>query len=288
MMKKQASKALALFMSLLMLLGVVPMMTFTASAASSEVYFYVPEALYITPTDNGGNQAVKYFLNSYRSESTQSWASAYESTGKLYFYCPAASSVSISVSGGTVSGLTTSGTNKIDDTSFSMTAPNASGNIVTWTATYVVNGQTRTATSYSYVYKPNRVPTGVASEAESDSYYSGFSKRYTYLGFVSVIWGANTYDTGSTNGNQEAKGPASMIYLGNNGMKSDDNTRPHNVGYFDDSHPKTFRYHNNDNKNVTVESPAANFFVDVSRFTNMNQIPYNAFGNEVYNGKCRV
>ena len=275
-MKKQASKALALFMSLLMLLGVVPMMTFTASAASSDVYFYVPEALYITPTDNGGNQAVKYFLNSYRSESTQSWASAYESTGKLYFYCPAASSVSISVSGGTVSGLTTSGTNKIDDTSFSMTAPNASGNIVTWTATYVVNGQTRTATSYSYVYKPNRVPTGVASETESDKH--GSRRKHDYHGVVSVIWGANTYDTGSTNGKQEAKGPASMIYLGNNGMKSGSNSRPHNVGYFDDSHPKTFRYHDHNNINVTVESPAANFFVDVSRFTNMNQIPYMAFG----------
>ena len=274
-MNKTFKKTFSIVLSLFMLIGIIPMMTFTAEAASEDVYFYVPEALYITPTDNGGNQPVKYFLNSYRSESTQSWASPYEDSGKLYFYCPAATSVSLSVSDASVFNLTTSGTNKIDDDSFSMTAPNSSGSIVTWTATYTVNGETRTATSYSYVYSPNRVPTGVASEAESDKHGSG---KYDYHGIVSVIWGANTYDEGDTIGNQSAQGPASMIYLGNNGMKSAGNTRPHNVGYFDKTHPKTFRYHNNDNKNPTVESPAANFFVDVSRFGNMNQIPYMAFG----------
>ena len=171
-MKKAFKKTFSIVLSLFMLIGIIPMMTFTAEAASEDVYFYVPEALYITPTDNGGNQPVKYFLNSYRSESTQSWASPYEDSGKLYFYCPAATSVSLSVSDASVFNLTTSGTNKIDDDSFSMTAPNSSGSIVTWTATYTVNGETRTATSYSYVYSPNRVPTGVASEAESDKHGS--------------------------------------------------------------------------------------------------------------------
>ena len=280
-MKKIAKRSLAVLLSLLMILT-----SFAAASAelietvgSGSMVLYVPEAVYLAPS-SAGSVTAQWYLNNTDGSGNYSYARGAESTGKFYFHCSKATSISVSASfesGGSLSNLTTStGGATLNDDNFQIAANNTN-QMITWRVDYTCNdGVTRTAWAYTYVYKPNRIPTGVASEAESEKH--GGNRKYDYHGFVSVLWGANGYDEGQTQGNEQAKGPAEMIFMGNNGMKSAGNTRPHNAGYFNDSNPKTFRYHNNDNKKVTVSSPYAHYYVDVSRYSNMNQIPNMNFG----------
>ncbi len=279
-MKKIAKRSLAVLLSLLMILT-----SFAAASAelietvgSGSMVLYVPEAVYLAPS-SAGSVTAQWYLNNTDGSGNYSYARGAESTGKFYFHCSKATSISVSASfesGGSLSNLTTStGGATLNDDNFQIAANNTN-QMITWRVDYTCDdGVTRTAWAYTYVYKPNRIPTGVASEAESDRHGK---RKYDYHGFVSVLWGANGYDEGQTQGNEQAKGPAEMIFMGNNGMKSAGNTRPHNAGYFNDSNPKTFRYHNNDNKNVTVSSPYAHYYVDVSRYSNMSQIPNMNFG----------
>ena len=278
-------KALSLVLTVLMVGGYVGMFSGligndllgtkqTADAADATVHFYVPEAVYLKQ----GSYGTQWYLNSYRSNSTQSWASAKETTGKLFFYCPGATSVSISTSGGTVSNLTTTGTDTINDTDFQISG--SGGNVITYTATYKVNGETKTATSYTYLYEPNRVPTGVATEAESERYSIS---SYTYYGFISVLCGAQSYDskTNSGSGNSITNGACyaenGNIYLGNKGLNAGSgNQRPHSTNMLEVG-TGTFGYHNN-NKTVAMTSPTCYFYVDGSRYSNLNQIPNFYYG----------
>ena len=275
-------KALSLVLTVLMVGGYVGLFSGligndpfgtkqTADAADATVYFYVPEAVYLKQ----GSYGTQWYLNSYRSNSTQSWASAKETTGKLFFYCPGATSVSISTSGGTVSNLTTTGTDTINDTDFQISG--SGGNVITYTATYKVNGETKTATSYTYLYEPNRVPTGVATEAESEKYSWS---SYTYYGFISVLWGAQSYDQRANNGGTDGAcyAESGNIYLGNKGLNAGSgNQRPHNTNMLEYG-TGTFGYHNNDNKTTSMTSPTCYFYVDGSRYSNLNQIPNFYYG----------
>lgn len=284
-MKKIAKRSLAVLLSLLMILS-----SFAAASAalietvgSGSMVLYVPEAVYLSPSSagSGSNVSGQWYLNNTDGSGNYSYARGAEGTGRFYFYSANATSISVSASFdngvGYVSNLTTSTTGTtLNDGDFQIASGNTN-QMLTWRVDYTCNdGVTRTAWAYTFVYKPNRIPTGVASITESDKH--GSSRKYDYHGFVSVLWGANDYDQGATQGNEQAKGPAAMIFMGNNGMVRGSNTRPHNLGYFDDSNPKTFRYHNNDNKNVTVSSPYAHYYVDVSRYSNMNQLPNMNFG----------
>ena len=275
--KRFGQKTLSVLLTVLMVVSMIPAITFTflkdhiAEAANPTVHFYVPEAVYLKQ----GSYGTQWYLNSYRSSSTQSWASAKETTGKLYFYCPGATSVKITTSGGTVSNLTTTGTDTINDTDFQITG--TGGNVVTFTATYVVGGVTKTASSYTYLYTPNRVPTGVATEAESEKYSWS---SYTYYGFISVLWGAQSYDTKANNGGTDGACYAENgnIYLGNKGLNAGSgNQRPHNTNMLEYG-TGTFGYHNNDNKTTSMTSPTCYFYVDGSRYTNMSQIPNMYYG----------
>lgn len=263
-MKRTLKKVLSFLLVMAMLAGFVPEIgvSLRANAADPVVYFYVPEAVYLKQ----GSQGTQWYLNSYRSASATTLV-AKETTGKLFFNCAGATSVKITTSGGTVSNLTTTGTATIDDTDFQITG--SAGAVVTYTATYVYGGKTYTVTSYTYLYAPNRVPSGCASETESNKH----SKKYDYHGFITVLWGSQRYDTKANSGGaNSACAAAEVIYLGNKGLHTAGNTRPHNTDMLN-AGTGTFAYHNNDNVNVNAESPLAYFYVDTSRFTNMNQIP---------------
>ncbi|MBQ9879345.1 MAG: InlB B-repeat-containing protein, partial [Clostridia bacterium] len=238
------------------------------SVTLSPVYFYVPECIYV----GQGTSGTTWYLNGKQNAST-SWASAKETVGKLYFNCADATSVSISVSGGTTSDLTTTGTNTINDTSFTISNIKnlSNGTVITYTATFVQKGVTKTVTAYTYVYVPYRVPTGVATETESNK-HSG--KKYDYMGIISCIWGAQRSDTKTNNGGADSAcyAEGTTIHLGQKGLHTAGNTRPHNTDMLDTG-TGTFGYHNNDNVNTAMSSPTCYYYVDNSRFTNMNAIP---------------
>lgn len=287
-MKKLGKRSLSVLLALLMILTSVASASASLieTAGSGSMTLYVPEAVYLTPSSAGAgaNVAGQWYLNNTDGSGNYSYARGAESTGKFYFYCANATRISVTTSFdngvGYTSDLTTSvnGTT-LNDGDFRIASGNTN-QMLTWRVDYTCNdGVTRTAWAYTFIYVPNRIPTGVATEAESAKHKEKHSKRRNdYHGFVSVLWGANSYETTTQDGDQEPKGPAEMIFLGNNGMKADSGTRPHNLGYFNDNNPRTFHYHNDNDINPSAYSPYAHYYVDVSRYTNMNMIPNMYFG----------
>ena len=287
-MKKLGKRSLSVLLALLMILTSVASASASLieTAGSGSMTLYVPEAVYLTPSSAGAgsNVAGQWYLNNTDGSGNYSYARGAESTGKFYFYCANATRISVTASFdngvGYTSDLTTSvnGTT-LNDGDFRIASGNTN-QMLTWRVDYTCNdGVTRTAWAYTYVYVPNRIPTGVATEAESAKHSKKHSKkRNDYHGFVSVLWGANSYETTTQDGDQQPRGPAEMIFLGNNGMKAANSTRPHNLGYFNDNNPRTFHYHDDNDINPSAYSPYAHFYVDVSRYTNMNMIPNMYFG----------
>ena len=96
-----------------------------------------------------------------------------EAAGKFYFHCDNAKQITVSTSFDNGVGYVANLAKKVESSTVSSTDfVIVSGNtnqMLTWRVDYTCDdGVTRTAWAYTYVYKPNRIPTGVASEAERD------------------------------------------------------------------------------------------------------------------------
>ena len=228
-----------------------------------EVSFYVPEAVYLKTGDKG----TQWYLNSCGDDG-QTPPAPKDTTGKLYFHCDGATSVQITLFGGRMTGMNFFGTDTIADNDLQIVSDN--GDTIRYSAKYVVGGITRTAHAYTYLYEPYRVPTGCATEAESDEHNNG---KYDYHGIVTALWGAqNSGIKENTSLKDGADVADESIYLGNKGLVTAANSRPRNSGMVKKG-DGTFGAQNNDNKNLSITSPTAYFCVDTSRFTNLNQIP---------------
>lgn len=266
-MKKIAKRSLAVLLSLLMILT-----SFAAASAelietvgSGSMVLYVPEAVYLTPS-SAGSVTAQWYLNNTDGSGNYSYARGAESTGKFYFHCSKATSISVSASfesGGSLSNLTTStGGATLNDNNFQIAANNTN-QMITWRVDYTCNdGVTRTAWAYTYVYKPERSPTGVALTAE------GFNKKSCWLGIIQMMWGANTSDTG-------AYGCTPDFYIDGKGLYTVDNTRPDNAGWVKtDYSPKYFSWRKGDRKEtITLSAPRAYYYIDGSRYSNTDQLP---------------
>lgn len=179
-MKKLGKRSLSVLLALLMILTSVASASASLieTAGSGSMTLYVPEAVYLTPSsaEAGTNVTGQWYLNNTDGSGNYSYARGAESTGKFYFYCANATRISVTASFdngvGYTSGLTTSvnGTTLNDD-DFRIASGNTN-QMLTWRVDYTCNdGVTRTAWAYTYVYKPERSPTGVALTAE------GFNKK---------------------------------------------------------------------------------------------------------------
>lgn len=266
-MKKIAKRSLAVLLSLLMILT-----SFAAASAelietvgSGSMVLYVPEAVYLAPSSAGSVNA-QWYLNNTDGGGNYSYARGAESTGKFYFHCSKATSISVSASfesGGSLSNLTTStGGATLNDDNFQIAANNTN-QMITWRVDYTCNdGVTRTAWAYTYVYKPERSPTGVALTAE------GFNKKSCWLGIIQMMWGANTSDTG-------AYGCTPDFYIDGKGLYTVNNTRPDNAGWVKtDYSPKYFSWRKGDRKEtITLSAPRAYYYIDGSRYSNTDQLP---------------
>ncbi len=270
-MKKLGKRSLSVLLALLMILTSVASASASLieTAGSGSMTLYVPEAVYLTPSSAGAgsNVAGQWYLNNTDGSGNYSYARGAESTGKFYFYCANATRISVTAlfdnGVGYTSGLTTSvnGTT-LNDNDFRIASGNTN-QMLTWRVDYTCNdGVTRTAWAYTYVYKPERSPTGVALTAE------GFNKKSCWLGIIQMMWGANTSDTG-------AYGCTPDFYIDGKGLYTVNNTRPDNAGWVKtDYSPKYFSWRKGDRKEtITLSAPRAYYYIDGSRYSNTDQLP---------------
>ena len=270
-MKKLGKRSLSVLLALLMILTSVASASASLieTAGSGSMTLYVPEAVYLTPSsaEAGTNVAGQWYLNNTDGSGNYSYARGAESTGKFYFYCANATRISVTAlfdnGVGYTSGLTTSvnGTTLNDD-DFRIASGNTN-QMLTWRVDYTCNdGVTRTAWAYTYVYKPERSPTGVALTAE------GFNRKSCWLGIIQMMWGANTSDTG-------AYGCTPDFYIDGKGLYTVNNTRPDNAGWVKtDYSPKYFSWRKGDRKEtITLSAPRAYYYIDGSRYSNTDQLP---------------
>lgn len=192
-------RSMGLFLSCLMLLSslIVGLGVLAPRAHAQELgsipglTFYVPETIYLNPSDN---QTFQYFIDRAQSVDGALSTSA-AATGRIYFNCPGATQVTgLTVSGATASlSATTSSSSTLSSTINSGSLSSAIGNnantTITWTITFKFNGETKTAKAYSTAYAPNRNVTANGS--------TGYDHRgdKPYVSGLIFIQGANNTDT---------------------------------------------------------------------------------------------
>gem|GEM_PF-5605402 len=214
-----SKKILSVVLSLLMVLSTMAVggAGLAFAADTDNVYFFVPECVYLAP----GSTAGQYYLNSYADKDTTTLGTT-DNAGKFYFHADGATAISVSVEGATVEGLTTSVSgDTLSDDSFTITASSSDfRGLMTYNVTYTVDGEQKTAVSYTYIYAPNRVPSGAFGWARNE-----YSDEDVCVGVASVVWGYHTYTenyTTGSNGTKTTKGPADSLYLGGSGINIGD------------------------------------------------------------------
>ncbi|MGN1169365.1 MAG: hypothetical protein ACI4RB_04510, partial [Acutalibacteraceae bacterium] len=235
-----------------------------------EVFFYVPEVIYLTPSTAGATTPVafKWFAdrgNSDNSGITTNVSDKY--TGNVYFHCSSATSFVINVAapgGCSINNVTLgswiSGSSYATD-QMTGAAYNTQGQKITWTVTWKdSSGRSYTATRYSTIYKPNYVANGGAGRSKRSSWgKNGYMQGAVYInGFANNFTGGSytvqdAYNT-SLNPNWDRMGDhigfTSYMWSTSNGPMC---------------------YGDADTVNHTLSGLV--LFLDRSRFSNYSQIP---------------
>ena len=171
------------------------------SNVTPTLYFYVPETIYLNPTNQ---KTFQYFVDR-ANDDTGALRSTKNTSGNVYFHCPGATSVSISasLSGATITVGTDS--NSAADTfastsmsgSLSTAQTAATNSTIEWTATYTLEGNTYTAKNYTIVYSPylHSVAAG-AQELSNGS--SGSSYQTSSTSYISGIHSVYAWESGKT------------------------------------------------------------------------------------------
>ena len=214
MIKRNAKRALSVFLSIV--LTVTAFFIFDQSVfkidtgayadstqttmANDDVFFYVPEVIYLTPSTTGetGSVPFKWFAdraNADNGEITKSVAD--KNAGSVYFHCAIAVSYIINVSlpdGCTISnvntGTWTSGNSYATD-QMTGSALNKQGQTITWTLTWSDGIRNYTTIRYSRIYKTNYVPSGGSGESITSVATACADETYTYYYGENVITGFN-------------------------------------------------------------------------------------------------
>ena len=277
-MKKFCKRTLAVILSLLMVFasGGAALAALIEDVPEGSVKFYVPECIYLYPGDaESTTRWCQYFLNNTDGSGNYSYARGAETSGKFYFYCENATNISVTASGNSLTlgnfATTATGTT-LNNSAFTLTAKNTNS-IIEWKVDYTCkDGATRTAYAYTYIYRPQTVPTGTGFEA------SGVGNSGScYVGGVQLLWGANSTQTGGY-------GVNSAFNIDGSGLYSRDNQQPINCDMINSNWtPKHFNYtYTYGIKGQKVEgnaySPTAYYYIDGSRFTNTNQLPHFRLG----------
>ena len=286
----------------------------TGENSTGNFYFYYENASSVTVS-------YKYLTNSM-TDMTAYTQTSQTSSGD---YANANCNIKLAEYGTPLRAYNTSGTasyiyytkagNKIDTTITRESvspylAAKTKGYYIEWKATFVdkLDGQTKVAYAYTYVYKPYIQPVGVANRTKNNSGSDSFGSNFSWISGVHGITADGTHYPNSAKGTSmlvpfSSTNPTGvqlgevgtqyyaqfaaavqtngyftytgMSNTGSAGWLNEDGT---NSPY---TKIKSFVYNNVDNGgsnhsysvyNLTT-APTAKLTVDVSRYTNMNQIP---------------
>ena len=148
--------------------------TLEQDTSVSFLYFYVPETIYLNPSDH---KTFTYYTDRENAPVGELNSNGNKTSGNVYFYCKGASNVTITAQteyGGMLSSLrfgneveTLSVSSDTDTVSTAVTygtflEPYAGESLIKWTVKYDLAGATLEAYAYSYVYS---IPTGVVAAA---------------------------------------------------------------------------------------------------------------------------
>ena len=304
---KNCKKILSVILSVLMLITILPMSLFevlatttVTSANSPSCTFYVPETIYLNPSDG---TTFQYYVD--RDSSGNLVASANDTTGNIYFNCSSASAVtSLTCNGATVSLSSTSsssGTLSANITSGSISSALSSGSTsqISWTLTYTVNGKNYIAKAYSTLYSPNRNVTacGVfgydynSSESCASSLIYIYGAHKTYDGARTVqdaccsadVINYQNVSTSSKYLDPLVNGVANPDSDGNapNSWTTSDSPFTNATKSFTACRcAKENKYDGNGDwvMQVDYNTSSAELYVDSSRYTNTNQLPNLGLG----------
>ena len=245
--------------------------------------FYVPELIYLqaSAAANSAN-TFKYYVDCDTSGNLSN-AKA-DTAGTVYFYCANASAVSISCSGASVTLGSSSGSNTINTT---VTAGTLSAGLsqgytstLTWTATYTVNGEQKTAKAYTVCYAPQVSVVATAIRTYNDDGTGGGDKA----DLQAFAWISGVHGCG-TGGNYQANTSGSYILAPLLGTVTSTTTNTGCVSWFFAQTNGWTRYHDwsggNDRYTANINSPTGTLTVDTSRYSNINQIPNLTCGHAI-------
>lgn len=212
MVKKTAKRALSVILSIVLMFttffifdpDVLKIDTEAYVAATQptltndDVFFYVPEVIYLAPSTTGetGTVPFKWFADRENADNGEITKSVADKTaGSVYFHCVIAESYIINVSlpdGCSISNVDT-GTwksgNSYSTNQMTGSALNKQGQTITWTLTWSDGIRNYSTTRYSRIYKTNYVPSGGAGKTVRGSssivrvigavYIHGFANNFT-------------------------------------------------------------------------------------------------------------
>ncbi|MBQ8782945.1 MAG: InlB B-repeat-containing protein [Clostridia bacterium] len=234
--------------------------------------FYVPETIYLNPADL---KTFQYFVD--RDNSTDgALNSEISTTGNVYFYREGATNTTMDykvIDGSTLGSLDyTVETLENDEISATITAGSlatalsSGGNaLLEWTATYTVNGEEFTSTTYSYIYAPLSGTGSVAAAGGFAQTKKAAGWLHSTMDITGTVWlsGVHSVSGGSAAYKFAPYGGEAVTVasdIGNitvtgSGMSTaSDNSSGGSV-------------------DVYPNGSSAALTIDTSRYTNFNQIP---------------
>lgn len=297
--------------------GLVPVADIVAAAADSitkttmptkTVYISVPETIYLAPSKTQSTD-FKYFVNNSFTESAPETVTKEavnnQSVGKFYFKCDGAKSLNVKISGvttatsGTVTGTSAVSGNYSDGITatpkasgfvsgtvsnagkLSAGVDNGTSSVIEWTFTYTVSGFTFTTKAYTTVYSPYIYPAFAATRAKN---YRGCAADLQSMAWISGIQ-SSSYTEGNRSVKDDNFWPifdklSVPTNTQNDGGYTQDSTYYHQQATFNTGTMKNETWESKDYNDVNMEavSPKSFLNVDVSRYSNFNQLPFFKIG----------
>ena len=265
----------------------------STTTTDNYVYFYVPEVIYLTP----GKTTFQYYSDMSSVTVSDGVCTATlnnlrnDATGNIYFYYKNASKVkitqsgasSVSLSGGNV----TSFNSYVNTSQSAVTTANISGGSVssaastyiTWTATYVEDNIEKTVTAQTRVYSPYLSPFVAAAKQRTKPRLqsANFCDSFAYISGVHDITpmsGTNRYPSAENLipllG--KIKEPVNGQHVAPDGVWVDESSSDYAKGssYYGDNTTSSHTY--------VSHAGTGTIYVDVSRFSNLSQVPNLTFG----------
>ena len=298
---KPAKRLISLVLALITALGVcgagvpgiIASATVTTASAMPSFTFYVPETIYLDPTDN---KNFKYFINR-EQEVGGDLHTSQDTSGLIYFNCPGATAVtSLMCFDANVNLSATSSTNGILMSTINSgdlhTAIGISQTkLITWALTFQYSGKTHTVNAYTVAYAPNRNVTANGITGFDYNSSEAFSSSLIWIQGAQVTNTASvSYQDGSSDHRINYQHATSGLLLDPlvNGVSNPDDNNPHDYGStssgefnnatasFSSCYCVRKDDYDGDGQwviHVDCNRTPAEIIADSSRYTNTNQIP---------------